>query len=325
MKTEYLKADSPADLSRAADWLKQGELVAVPTETVYGLAADATNPAAVEKIFEAKGRPKNHPLITHIRDLGQLDFWAQRPPAWLYSALETAWPGPLTVVLRKQPWINNTVTGGLDTIGLRVPSHPALLELMKTGELALAAPSANLYQQLTPTTPEQVRAALDGRIAAILDGGRCQLGTESTIVGISENQVTVLRAGPLQRREFEALFPVPVVAPAYHQEQVPGNKRVHYRPTTPVYLKSCEEIMNAGARSDLVCLYFSDELSQWHSEQSDLKGIAMPADAVGYRHALYASLYLADQRNAGAIWIEMPPKAEGWDDIWDRLHRATLS
>ncbi len=325
MKTEYLNADSPADLSRAAHWLKQGELVAVPTETVYGLAADATNPIAVEKIFEAKGRPKNHPLITHIRDLDQLDFWAQRPPAWLYPVLESAWPGPLTIVLRKQPWVNPVVTGGLDTIGLRMPSHPALMNLLNIGQLAVAAPSANLYQQLTPTTPTQVRAALDGRIAAILDGGRCQLGTESTIVGISDNEVRVLRAGPLQRRELEALFPVPVVVPESHQEHVPGNKRVHYRPRTPVYLKSRDEIMSAGKRSDLVHLYFSDELSQWAAEQDDLQAIVMPADAAGYRHALYASLYQADQRKAGAIWIEMPPQAEGWDDIWDRLRRATLS
>ena len=146
-------------------------------------------------------------MITHIRDLDQLDLWAQRPPAWLYPALEAAWPGPLTIVLRKQPGVHQLVTGGLDTIGLRMPAHPALMDLMQTGQLAVAAPSANLYQQLTPTTPEQVREALDGRIAAILDGGRCQLGTESTIVGISDNEVRVLRAGPLQRRELEALFP----------------------------------------------------------------------------------------------------------------------
>lgn len=325
MKTEYLKADSSADLSRAAYWLKQGELVAVPTETVYGLAADATNPAAVKKIFQAKGRPKNHPLITHIRDLDQLDLWAQRPPAWLYPALEAAWPGPLTIVLRKQPGVHQLVTGGLDTIGLRMPAHPALMDLMQTGQLAVAAPSANLYQQLTPTTPEQVREALDGRIAAILDGGRCQLGTESTIVGISDNEVRVLRAGPLQRRELEALFPVPVVFPEYHQEQVPGNKRVHYRPRTPVYLKSREEIINAGQLSGLIYLYFSDEIRRWAAGQVDLNAIVMPSDAAGYRHSLYASLYQADQLKTKAIWIEMPPQSEGWDDIWDRLRRATLS
>ncbi|HEX4910354.1 MAG TPA: L-threonylcarbamoyladenylate synthase, partial [Permianibacter sp.] len=168
MTTEHLKAAHVDDLNRAGHLLRAGELVAVPTETVYGLAADASNPAAVAKIFAAKGRPADHPLIVHLAGLDQLTRWACEIPDWLPPVLAQLWPGPLTVILKKQPQVSDVITGGLPTVGLRVPNHPLLRALLQQFDLAVAAPSANPYQQLSPTRAEHVLAGLRGKIAAVL-------------------------------------------------------------------------------------------------------------------------------------------------------------
>ena len=168
MKTEWLQAEEPGHLERAGELLKAGQLVAVPTETVYGLAADASNSAAVARIFAAKQRPSNHPLIVHLSSAAQLPAWAKTVPDWVHAVAERFWPGPLTLLLEKHPQVSDIVTGGLPTIGLRVPDQPAVLALLEQFDLAVAAPSANPYQKLSPTTAGQVLAAFVRRIEELM-------------------------------------------------------------------------------------------------------------------------------------------------------------
>ena len=186
MNTLLLNADSNADLALCGSWLKAGKLVAVPTETVYGLAADASNPDAVSAIFTAKRRPANHPLIVHLYDKKAINDWACKISTAAYALAEAFWPGPLTLLLHKAAHVSPIVTGGLNTIALRMPSHPLLLKLMQQHQLALAAPSANLYKKLSPTSAAHVVAGMQGKITAVLDGGDCQFGVESTIIDFTQ-------------------------------------------------------------------------------------------------------------------------------------------
>ncbi|MFN4289954.1 MAG: L-threonylcarbamoyladenylate synthase [Permianibacter sp.] len=323
--TESLQAAHTDDLTRAAQLLRAGELVAVPTETVYGLAADASNPMAVGKIFAAKGRPADHPLIVHLAAAAELDKWAREIPAWLPPVLDALWPGPLTVVLKKQAHVSDVITAGLPTVGLRVPAHPVLRRLLQQFQLAVAAPSANPYQQLSPTRAEHVLASLSGKIAAVLDGGPCTLGTESTIVRIADDHAELLRKGPLSASQLQALLPVPLLTPDRHQHAVSGNKKVHYRPRATVRLKSTEWLeqnpVSAQQKADaekLAWLVYSQALT----DRSAPIVARMPADHHGYRQRLYAALFELDQRGATEVWLELPPQAPEWADIHDRLQRA---
>ncbi|MFT7471044.1 MAG: L-threonylcarbamoyladenylate synthase [Kiritimatiellia bacterium] len=189
MITRQLLSNRPKDLSTAETLLRAGGTLAVPTETVYGLAADAANPEAVSAIFSAKGRPADHPLIVHIAGVEDLEKWAVDIPAEAYRLALAFWPGPLTLLLKKAAHVSPVATGGLETIGIRVPSQPALHQLLVSSGLALAAPSANLYKQLSPTSAEQVTEKLVGKIGGMLDGGDCAIGLESTIVDLSDNVV----------------------------------------------------------------------------------------------------------------------------------------
>ncbi|MGB7502317.1 MAG: L-threonylcarbamoyladenylate synthase, partial [Azonexus sp.] len=200
------------DFDRAVELLRAGELVAFPTETVYGLGADASNPAAVAKIFAAKGRPADHPLIVHLAGHDAVDHWAEQVPAVAWELMETFWPGPLTLILKKQAWVPSTVTGGQDTVGLRVPGHPVALELLRrfaavAGEHAgIAAPSANRFGRISPTTAAHVQEELGDRISLTLDGGPCTVGIESTIVDCSGGEPVVLRPGHISPAHLETVF-----------------------------------------------------------------------------------------------------------------------
>ena len=321
MKTLRLNADQPQDIELAAQLLKAGQLVAVPTETVYGLAADASNAAAVAAIFAAKQRPKNHPLIVHIGTFEQLADWAQPIPDWVEPMVQQFWPGPLTLLLEKHPRISDVVTGGLPTIGVRMPNHPALLTLLNQHRLAVAAPSANPYQKLSPTSAEQVLAGLEGKIAAVLDGGPCEVGTESTILRVTANQAEILRAGPISAADLQPYLPVPVLMPASHQVAVSGNKRVHYQPNAPLSIKTTAELKQLLPRASAdtgMLLYSADLMNNTHPNR-----LLIPGDHQGYRKALYRSLYQLDQRpDVSSIWVESPPQGPEWLDIWDRLNRA---
>lgn len=319
MKTEWLRADRPDDIRRAGELLVAGELVAVPTETVYGLAADASNPEAVARIFEAKQRPRSHPLITHLASAEQLPRWAASVPDWVAAVVERFWPGPLTLLLDRHPRVSDVITGGLPTIGLRVPDQPVLLELLRQFDLAVAAPSANRYQRLSPTTAGQVMAGLGGRIAAILDAGPCAVGTESTILRVDRQQAEILRSGPITAADLEPYLPFPVGEPARHDHAVPGNQRIHYRPDAVLRIRSTAELeeMLRDPPEDSGFVLYSPQFQALRL--ADLR--LLPAHHRGYRQALYATLHELEGRVA-TIWVESPPSGAEWQDIQDRLSRA---
>lgn len=326
MKTRQLKSSSAADLEAALTILRQGGIVAVPTETVYGLAADAANPDAVAAVFAAKDRPATHPLIVHIAGLSDLDKWAEDVPEQALKLANAFWPGPLTMLLKKASHVSSLVTGGLDTIGVRVPSHPVLHKLLQSSNLGLAAPSANPYKQLSPTSAKQVIAALDGKIDGVLDGGDCAIGVESTIVDLTKKEISVLRAGPISPSELSAVLNQTVLVPVQHSIAVPGNVADHYQPKTPLYLVSREEML-AEMRLPLENAFFvvsadfpADILT---SRQSDT--IVMPKLKQNFARLLYKTLHDLDSKKLTAIWFEIPPQTEDWLDVNDRLLRASYA
>ncbi|MFZ1244693.1 MAG: L-threonylcarbamoyladenylate synthase, partial [Azonexus sp.] len=239
------------DYSRAVALLRAGELVAFPTETVYGLGADAANPVAVAKIFAAKGRPADHPLIVHIAGHDAVDHWAEQVPDVAWELMETFWPGPLTLILKKQAWVPDAVTGGQNTVGLRVPGHPVALDLLRAfaavaGEHAgIAAPSANRFGRISPTTADHVREELGDRVPLILDGGSCKVGIESTIVDCSRGEPVVLRPGHIAPTHLEAVLGRrPAIVTAAGAPRVSGSLAAHYAPQTPMRLVPAERLLD---------------------------------------------------------------------------------
>lgn len=320
MQTQLLSIASSEDINKVASLLKEGNLVAVPTETVYGLAADATNPEAVARIFVAKNRPQDHPLITHIHSAEVLSDWAKDIPDYVGKLTDVFWPGPLTLILPKQDHVSDVITGGHNTIGLRMPNQPALLDILREYNLAIAAPSANPYQQLSPTTAEQVMDGLSGRIAAVLDGGQCTVGTESTILSVSKTEAKILRAGAISYDDLLPYIPVPLHQPAEHSQAVSGNKEVHYQPRTMVVITSTEDIQSSINKSEGVgVLSYSSELVDLMHEPK----IHLSDNVTEYRHDLYRSLYELDQHALSEIWVEQPPTGNDWLDINDRLSKAS--
>ena len=325
LATRRLDAARDADVAEAVRLLRAGRLVAVPTETVYGLAADAMNPEAVRGIFAAKGRPANHPLIVHLGDAAWLDDWARDVPEAARRLAAAFWPGPLTLLLHRADHVPDTATGGRPSIGLRMPDHPVLLRVLRALGSGVAAPSANPYQRLSPTTADQVLAGLGGRIDAVLDGGPCAVGLESTIVDLTGNAPRIVRAGPITRRQLEDVLGVAVAFPEAHDTAVPGNVAVHYRPHTPLYVLGTEAL-----RTRLAALPAEARIALL-AQTPDLRGlpaagvalrIAMPTDKAGYARLLYDALHTADAAGVDAIWLERPPADEDWLDVHDRLARA---
>ncbi|MEQ3513408.1 L-threonylcarbamoyladenylate synthase [Pseudoalteromonas sp. BZB3] len=314
-------------IAQAVKLLKQGECVALPTETVYGLAADATQPEAVAKIFSAKGRPSNHPLIVHIPDETHIARWADSKPADLQKLADAFWPGPLTVILNTKAGLNNPVTGGKDTIALRVPSHPLFLKVLIDLDTGLAAPSANRYKQLSPTVPEQVVEQLTGRIPAVLEGGACEHGLESTILDLTSDELRVLRAGPISAAEIEQCLGKSVTTPMEHNEAVPGNVKAHYQPNAPVTLVKTAEltqaIQNEGNKNIAVLAYSEQVLAELYRlglQPEFIKQIA--SDAAGYGKGLYYDLYCLDKLTPAKIFVETPPVSDDWQAVNNRLSRA---
>jgi L-threonylcarbamoyladenylate synthase len=324
MITRRLLASKAHDLSTTEAILRASGIVAVPTETVYGLAADATKPDAVSAIFAAKGRPADHPLIVHIASVDDLNKWAVDIPEHAYTLARAFWPGPLTLLLKKAAHVSPVVTGGLETIGIRVPSHPVLQELLQSSGLGLAAPSANPYKQLSPTNAEQVIEKLDGKIDAVLDGGDCTIGLESTIVDLSGDAVSVLRVGPISPSALSAALNQQLTVPASHNISVPGNVDDHYQPRTPLLLLSREELLAKIATSTdteafIVLADFPED------ELASQRTITMPAGKPEFAKVLYKTLHDLDRRNLSVIWCELPPQGEEWLDVNDRLQRASHS
>jgi L-threonylcarbamoyladenylate synthase len=324
MKTHSLNANNTADLKVAETILREGGTVAVPTETVYGLAADASNAVAVASIFEAKGRPTTHPLIVHIANTDELENWAIEVPEQAYKLAEAFWPGPLTLLLKKANHVSSLVTGGLNTIGIRVPSQPVLHRLLLSSGLGLAAPSANPYKELSPTSAEQVLEKLNGKIDAVLDGGESLIGVESTIVDLTQTPAAILRAGPIPPSEISAVLGYSVGLPMQHSIAVPGNVDDHYQPRTPLYVVNRQEMKERLGISNGLAAYVVGSDYQFNaSDYPAAKIIVMPKAKKDFAKVLYKTLHNLDAEKLTAIWFECPPQTEEWLDVNDRLKRAS--
>lgn len=338
----------------AAAALKAGKLVAFPTETVYGLGADATNPVACRRVFEAKGRPGTNPLIVHVADIATAkNYVAAGTAGWSLAAQRLAerfWPGPLTLVLPKHPSIARDVTAGRDTVAIRVPDHPLALAMLRAFGGPVAAPSANRSTRVSPTTAEHVRQELGDRIDLILDGGACPVGIESTVLDLTTfPKPTLLRPGQVSLAQIEPIVgPVEFVSQRVHKEASaapsPGLSALHYAPTTPAYRFERELYPKVVARLGGSGNAEEDEaeypegtpLPPGASSQaatilllskaaipSPHDVVAMPTVPEAYARVLYATLRSVDVGGYSGIFIELPPDTPEWLAVRDRLTRAT--
>lgn len=313
-------------LTQAVQILHNGGLVAFPTETVYGLGADASNELAVRKVFQVKGRPADHPLIVHLAYQKQLAEWALEVPADALKLAEAFWPGPLTIILKKRPEVLACVTGGQDTVALRIPRHPVARALLEAYGNGLVAPSANRFTHISPTTACAVREELGNQIDMILDGGACEVGVESTIVDLSTKQPVILRPGMISAAQLSAVLDKPVET-AYREKiitRAPGQHHLHYAPTTRTELMATADIPSAlqtldNASLPIVCLAHSKQAFPAHE---GVYWVNMPANASAYAHELYRTLRSLDQQQYKAIWVEAVPEGVEWEAIRDRLNKA---
>ncbi len=312
---------TPQTVARAADLLKEGRLVAFPTETVYGIGADALNPETVAKIFAAKGRPADHPLIVHLPDAAHLAAWAADVPELAYRLADAFWPGPLTLVLKRSLQVPDAVTGGQDTVGVRVPNHRVALALLNAFGGGIAAPSANRFGRISPTRAEHVAAELGDSVDLVLDGGACEVGLESTILDLSAGRAKVLRPGgvPVERlTELLGYAPEVVGSSAV---RVSGSLPSHYAPTTPSFLVSAQQIDNLARTEGERVGFLSQRLGPaW------VKGPwrSLPAEPEAYGRGLYAALRALDAAHLTRLYVEAVPDEPEWLAVRDRLHRATV-
>ncbi len=329
------------DYARAVDLLQAGQLVAFPTETVYGLGADAANPQAVARIFAAKGRPADHPLIVHLAGAAYLERWAVDIPNAAWELAEAFWPGPLTLILKRAAQVPYAVTGGQETIGVRVPAHPVALELLRAyaragggqgGMSGIAAPSANRFGRISPTDAAHVREELGDSVAQILDGGRCAVGIESTIVDLSRDDAPprLLRPGHVTPQQIASVLGVEPELPASMQAgqaettnapRVSGSLDAHYAPRTPMrrvagaqLAVTIEVLQHAGERCGVLAY-----------SPAALPGATvrrLPGDAQGYARDFYAALRELDQGDCSIILVEEIPTGPAWAALADRLRRS---
>ena len=313
---------SEKEIEKAAEILRAGGLVAFPTETVYGLGADASNPAAVKKIFAAKGRPADHPLIVHIADMSELKHWAAEVPraAWLLA--EKFWPGPLTMVLKRSPQVNDLISGGQNTIGLRVPGHPVAQKLLKAFGGGIAAPSANRFGRLSPTTAEHVREELGDAVEIILDGGACDVGIESTIVDLTCEPPAILRPGRVSAQQIADALLVPLGEAAVDRPRVPGSLASHYAPRTPLKIVDPDEI-ESYVRRDVVPPPVAVLARRGRPRDSKVAlWQVAPETPEEYARLLYGTLRRLDDARCRLIVVEALPQLPEWTAVRDRLDRA---
>jgi L-threonylcarbamoyladenylate synthase len=311
----------------AADRLRAGELVAFPTETVYGLGADARNPAALAKIFAAKGRPADHPLIVHLPDATHLEHWAVAIPEAAFKLAAAYWPGPLTLILNRHPSVPDLVTGGQDTIGLRMPNHPLALALLHEFGGGIAAPSANRFGHISPTTAQHVRDELGDAHVMILDGGSCSVGIESTILDLTAATPRILRPGAIGAAEIGHVLGGAIADPAGGEStpRVSGSLAAHYAPRTPLHLIAPEElaaaVQHALAAGRRVAVLAPMAAPLHHA---NLLWRIASADFSRFAHDLYASLRELDAARCDLILVTRPPATEPWRAVGDRLQRAAV-
>ncbi len=322
-----------AAIIAAANQLENGELVAFPTETVYGLGADAENPDAVAKIYQAKGRPSNHPVIVHLAPEADINYWAESIPAEARKLIGAFWPGPLTLIVKRATHIPDAVSGGQDSIGLRCPSHPvaqALLRAFKNGKGGVAAPSANKFGHVSPTTAQHVRDefGVDTKaIACILDGGQSDVGIESTILDLSRMPThgpVLLRPGQISTEQIAAVLGIMPNRPDAAAPRASGTLDAHYAPRTPVALVDgtqlpdmLKKLKTAGQRIAVMRCSVGEAAEA-------IAQIKLPTTPDGYAHDLYAALRAMDGVNADIILVEAPPADPQWQGVNDRLGRAAF-
>jgi L-threonylcarbamoyladenylate synthase len=347
---------TPADIEHAASALKRGELVALPTETVYGLGADALNDFAVARIFAAKGRPADHPLIVHVAGANALHAFASEVPRAAVKLAERFWPGPLTLILQKADRVPLAVTGGQGTVGIRCPSHPIAQALLiafgKVGSGAIAAPSANRFGHVSPTTSQHVRDEFGkeiGRSITLLEGGACHVGIESTILDLSRGTPVLLRPGAVSRAEIAGVIgamPLTREEDLHQQKAAPqqlmktvaprvsGALAAHYAPRTPLrvvktnaLVQAVDEALTDGKRVAVLALSAKPRLRPSPvgvgvRKARPLVWVNAGSDAVGYAQSLYANLRTLDAAATAIILVEAPPTTVPWEAVNDRLSRA---
>lgn len=313
-----------AALDRAVEVLRAGGLVAFPTETVYGLGGDAGNPAAVRRIFEAKGRPADHPVIVHLRDASLLREWAVDIPEVAWRLAERFWPGPLTLILRRQPSVHDAITAGTDTVGLRVPAHPVARALLGRFGGGIAAPSANRFQRVSPTEAAHVAQELAGRVDLILDGGPCAVGVESTIVDLTSGAPAILRPGGIAREELAEALAAEVPVRSGGAVRHAGQHPVHYAPlakvvleTTPAGVRArAAALVEASARVAVLAPDLAEELP------AGVIRLSVPPGAAAMARELYRNLRRADALGVEVIVVLCPPGSGLGLAVADRLRRA---
>lgn len=321
-------------IERAAQQLRAGALVGMPTETVYGLAADAGSDAAVARIFSAKGRPSDHPLIVHVTGADALEHFAREVPDFARALVDAFWPGPLTVILPRRPGVASAAAGGHDSIGLRCPAHPVAQALLAAcaapalGERAvhgLAAPSANRFGRVSPTTAQHVRDEL-GEDLLVLDGGACAVGIESAIVDCTRGAPVLLRPGALTREQIEAVCGRPLLSAQDVPTDTPrasGTLESHYAPQAQVRLMDARALQAGldvlGADAARLAVYARTAL---RSASPRVLLRRMPDDAEAAAQQLFAALRGFDDAGARLIWVEAPPDTPEWEGVRDRLQRA---
>lgn len=314
---------SQAELEAAVDALRDGELVAFPTETVYGLGANASNPAAVRKVFELKGRPASHPLIVHIDQRKYLKRWVREVTPAAEKLAEAFWPGPLTLVLPRAEGVHDVVTGGQDTIAIRIPSHPMARQLLDAFGGGIAAPSANRYGRISATRAEHVADEFGEAVKVILDGGECQVGLESTIVSCSGDEVRLLRPGGITLGQLRNVVGEVAVGPNSAAPRVPGSTAAHYSPVTPVAIVPGGELdalaasLSEGGQRIAV---LAQRLPLKTYETVTWINAGKRAEAFG--HDLYANLRTLDKAGCTRILVQEVPGDERWDAVRDRIARA---
>ena len=329
-----LDGSAPESIAEAARVKSAGGLLGLPTETVYGLAADAASADAVAKIFTAKGRPSNHPLIVHVADAAGVDHFAVDVPTFARQLMQAFWPGPLTLILPRRPGVGAETAGGQDSIGVRCPSHPvaqALLQALAAQPVpvwGLAAPSANQFGRVSPTTAQHVLAEFGGDVP-VLDGGPCTVGIESTIVDCSRGAPVLLRPGAITRVQVEAVCGQPlqsaqeIADTAGAAPRASGTLESHYAPSATVRLMDARALQTAldvlGADAAHIAVYARTPL-RIASERLVVR--RMPADADATAQQLFAALRGFDAQGVKLIWIETPPDAPDWEGVRDRLQRA---
>ena len=329
-----LDGANPESIAQAARTLAAGELVAFPTETVYGLGADASRDEAVAKIFAAKGRPSDHPLIVHVPDAGAVTRFAAQLPEVARKLMAAFWPGPLTLILPRRPDAGAAAAGGQDSIGVRCPAHPvAHALLLACAQLnppvpGLAAPSANRFGRVSPTTAEHVRSEF-GDALLVLDGGACPVGIESSIVDCTRGAPVLLRPGVLTHAQIEAACGEKLLRPEELPDAAPrasGTLESHYAPTAKVRLMDAKSLQTAldvlGEHAPHIGVY-ARTVPKTRSDKVRLR--RMPADAAEVARQLFAVLREFDTQGVQLIWVESPPEAPEWDGVRDRLRRASAA